>query len=166
MTTRTLTTLVQVTRPDGTTFVSGDTLSQAVVHYPTGQGYRCKPLITHVDAADPLRAHDDVTAPTPVAAPTPAVCGGVLSHQDRDLLLHAQLAILLEKLRAAVAAHWAGQPDPLVYLIDHLDKLGLLPPPGMPPEQLLGQARECAVLVEQIADRMVVRMLAAGGESS
>lgn len=160
MSTRTVTTVVQVTCPDGSTFVSDETLQQAVAHYPTRQGYCCKPLVTHVGSADAPRAHD--AAPAPV----PAACGGVLSHQDRDLLLHAQLAVLLEKVRAAVAAHWAGQPDPLVHLVDHLDKLGLLPPADVPPEQLLGQARECTDLVDQIADRMLVRTLAAGGESS
>ncbi|GAA4522862.1 hypothetical protein GCM10023191_102350 [Actinoallomurus oryzae] len=148
MSTRTVTTVVQVTRPDGTTFVSEETLQQAAAHYPSRRGYHCKPLVTHVDA----------TGTTPVSSG--------LSHQDRDLLLHAQLAVLLEKVRAAVAAHRAGEPDPLVHLIDHLDKLGLLPPADVPPDQLLGQARECAALVGQIADRMLVQALTAGGEAS
>lgn len=93
-------------------------------------------------------------------APTSA---HVLSTKDRDLLLRAEMAALLSHIRAAVAAHRAGQPNALVHLIGHLSSLGLLPA-AVAPEQLLAQAHEHAALVDELADRILAR--AGRGEPS
>ncbi|MFG1620185.1 hypothetical protein ACGFI3_46190 [Nonomuraea wenchangensis] len=71
---------------------------------------------------------------TAVLAPTCALT------RDELVMLAAAYSELLAAARASVAAAALGEPDPLVYVREHLAEHGQVPPAGARPVVLLAQA--------------------------